>query len=317
MSRLYISHALDDYDLSKNLADCLRDDGAEIWIHYGKLEVNGDLPEVLKKAIDCCDTFVLVWSKQALHSRCVKLECKTAVTLKKTIIPCLLDDTKQSIMIRNFHCIDFNNFEQGFDQLTHTLKKKEGEIDKKCFSDNIERLAEPVLISSIFRNKPKRLSEDDVKDMLKNNDFFDKNRNKIGHGFTNQFEIQKINHDKVILDYNSGLMWQQGGSYESRTFKQVKSWIEELNRVEYANYHDWRLPTLEEAMSLMRKEMKNGGLFIDPIFDQTQKWIWTSDLTQSGSLAWVVFFNYGSCYVNCFDLKNYIRAVRSGQLSQE
>ena len=95
-------------------------------------------------------------------------------------------------------------------------------------------------------------------------------------------------------------------------YKQAKFWIEELNRIDYANYHNWRLPTLEEAMSLMKKEQRNGELFIDPIFDQTQKGIWTSDLTQNGSLAWVVFLNYGSCYVNCFDLENYIRAVRSG-----
>lgn len=311
MIRIYISHASDDNDVSKNLADYLRDDGAEIWIHYAKSEVNGDLPEVLKRAIDCCDAFVLVWSKWAVHSRCVKLECQNALKLKKKIIPCLLDDTKQSIMIRNFQCTNFNNFEQDYDHLLQILKMKEEEVDKNYFSDNLNQTTKPVLISSIFRNMPKKLSEDDVNEMLKSNDFFDKNRNNIGQGFNNQFEIQKINRDKRILDHASGLMWQQGGSSESVSFKQAKYWIEELNRIEYANYHDWRLPTLEEAMTLMKKEKKNGELFLDPSFDQTQKWIWTSDLTQSGSLAWVVFFNYGSCYVNCFDLNNYIRAVRS------
>ncbi len=312
MSRIYISHAMADSDVSKNLADCLRDEGAEVWIHYTKLKVKGDLPNVLKRTIDWCDTFVLVWSEQAVHSRCVKLECQTALQFKKTIIPCLLDDTRQSTMIRNFDCINFNNFEQGYNDLLQILKMKEENLDKNCFSDNLNQIAKPILASSPLRNKPMQLSEDDVKEMLKRNNFFEKNRNNTGYCFNNQFEIQKINHDKLILDHTSGLLWQQGGSSKSMSFKQAKLWTQELNRSEYSNYHNWRLPTLEEAMSLMKKDKTNGELFTDPIFDQTQKWIWTSDMAQSRSLAWVVFFNYGSCYVNCFDLNNYVRAVCSG-----
>ncbi|UCE06178.1 MAG: TIR domain-containing protein, partial [bacterium] len=281
MPRIYISHASDDYDVSKNLADCLKENGAEIWIHYAKLEHNGDLPNVLKRAIDCCDAFLLVWSKWALHSQCVKLECQTALKFKKTIIPCLFDDTKQSVLISNFQCINFNNFEQGYEDLLAAVNMKKGETDNNIFSTNQNQIIKPVLISPIFRYKPKKLSEEDVKEMLKRNDFFEKNRNKTGNDFNNQFELKEISHNKIILDYTSRLIWQQDGSSEPMPFKQAKFWTEELNRIDYANYHDWRLPTLEEAMSLMKKEQRNGELFIDPIFNDTQKWIWTSDSTQN------------------------------------
>lgn len=312
MPKIFISHACDDNNISKNIAQYLRNDGAEIWIHYTKFEVNGSLPKVLTRAIYCCDAFILVWSKQALHSRCVKLECKTAIQLKKLIIPCLFDNTKQSILIHNFQCIDFINFEQGYDRLLQILKMKGEEVETKCFSDNLNQIVKPILISSIFRNKAKKLSNDDVNQMLKTNDFFEKNRNKLGNSFNNQFELQKINHHKIIVDHASGLIWQQGGSSEPMPFNKAKIWVEELNRIKYANYHNWRLPTLEEVMSLMKKEQKKAEFFIDSIFDQTQKWIWTSDLTQNGVLVWVMFFNYGSCYINCLDHFNYVRAVCSG-----
>jgi TIR domain./Protein of unknown function (DUF1566). len=311
MKKIFISHACDDNDLSKKIAQCLRDDSVEVWIHYAKLEVNGELPKAIEQAIDGCDAFLLILSKQTIHSECVELEYQTALKLKKNIIPCLFADTTEKFMFNNFQCINFYNFEQGYEDLLITLNMKEGEIDNNTFSTNQNQITKPVIISPIFRSEPKKLSENDVNEIFKIHNFFEKNRNKHGSGFKNHFELHKIGQHKIILDYHSGLIWQQGGSSEPMPFKQAKFWIEELNRIEYANYQDWRLPTLEEVMSLMKKEQENGELFIDPIFDQTQNWIWTSDLTQNGSLAWVVFFNYGSCYMNCFDLRNYVRAVRS------
>lgn len=168
----------------------------------------------------------------------------------------------------------------------------------------------PYLSNPIFRNLPRGLSEDEAKEIMIKNDFFDKNRNKKGKGFSNRFEILLVNDDKVIFDHTSHLTWQQHGSFESMPFEQALRWIDELNKIGHANFNDWRLPTLEEAMSLIKKDKNNGNLFKDQIFGQKQSGIWTSDLTENKTMAWVVFFNYGSCYVNCFDLNNYVQAVR-------
>jgi hypothetical protein len=199
--------------------------------------------------------------------------------------------------------------------ISHAQKDSEIVEGKKeqdyGFSGVSHQKFRPIRSKPIFRNNPKEISEKEVQEMTIKNDFFDKNRNKKGRGFDNQFEILDIKEDKLIFDYSTGLMWQQQGSLESMSFEQANRWIEELNRIRYANYCDWRLPTLEEAMSLLKRERKNGKLFNDNIFSQKQSGIWTSDVTENRILAWVVFFNYGSCYVNCFDLENYIRAVRS------
>jgi hypothetical protein len=118
------------------------------------------------------------------------------------------------------------------------------------------------------------------------------------------------------------LMWQQGGSSEEyMKYKDAKKWIEELKQKGYAVFHDWRLPTLEEAMSLIEPEQKHGVLYIDPVFDAKQRRIWTADhwktvQLRAYSLAWIVSFD-GFCYRDYFDASNSGRAVRSEQSSKE
>lgn len=169
-----------------------------------------------------------------------------------------------------------------------------------------------------LRSQPTRLSTDEVKKMLKRYDFFDSDRNKEGNGFEHQYEDKTIKGDKLVLDHASNLMRQRGGSSKDLTFEGAKKWIDKLKKEGYAGFHDWRLPTLEEAMSLIEPQKKKNDLYIDPIFDKTQRWIWTSDLVQGESrAAWIVGFYGGYCYWYYFLNLGYMRAVRSGQSSPE
>ena len=157
------------------------------------------------------------------------------------------------------------------------------------------------------------LSVQKVKLMLKNKNYFDSKRNPNGQGYANQFEVNKVNGDKIVIDGASGLMWQQAGSEKVISFEDIKKWIEALNQRGYAGFKDWRLPTLEEAMSLMEPERKDDNLYIDPVFNSRQKYIWTSDQIQGASWAWVVNFINGDCSNIRFYNNDYIRAVRSIQ----
>ncbi len=176
----------------------------------------------------------------------------------------------------------------------------------------------------VFRDKPKtefrsipeeNLTEKSVKFMLEQNNFFcskndwtNKYCNPSGSGFDNKFE--KKNSGQVVYDHASGLMWQQSGSSEYISHRDAKAYIIKLNSEQFAGYSDWRLPTLEEAMSLVKPTEKNGDLFIDPVFAKTQRYIWTSDLV-SASRAWVVYFDYGGCYNDDLFYDGYcVRAVR-------
>ena len=89
-----------------------------------------------------------------------------------------------------------------------------------------------------------------------------------------------------------------------------------MNRIGYAGYHDWRLPTLEEAMSLMESNKQNDKLYIDSIFDGKQDWIWTSDIDETKSTFWSISFSNGQVHYHHYQqgeptkYLGYIRAVR-------
>lgn len=125
----------------------------------------------------------------------------------------------------------------------------------------------------------------------------------------NEYELQS--DGKVVYDKATGLMWQQSGSKDNINFGDAKNYIATLNSETFAGYNNWRLPTLEEAKSLLEpKRNETNNLYIDPIFDEMQTWIRTSD-QYSASSAWVVLFYYGLCSYDAFYGFNvYVRAVR-------
>ncbi|MCG3157924.1 MAG: hypothetical protein DKINENOH_04560 [bacterium] len=158
-----------------------------------------------------------------------------------------------------------------------------------------------------------RYSQDAVIQRLKKLDYYDFGWNPEGKGIVHQYQLQ--NDSLVVYDgatkLDTKLYWQRSGSKETMTHDQASAYVDSLNHIKFAGYNDWRLPTLEEAMSLMEPERKNGDLFIAPIFDATQRWIWTSS-KQAAGVAWYVFFDDGLCYAYNVGLA-YVRAVRSGQ----
>jgi hypothetical protein len=135
--------------------------------------------------------------------------------------------------------------------------------------------------------------------------------NPNGKGIANEFVPRSTRNGDIIIDHATGLMWQQGGSEDYMIYADAQKYIDDLNRKRFAGYDDWRLPTLEEAMSLMQPQ-KQGDLYIDAKFDQEQFWIWTAD-RYSASRAWVVGFNPGRCDLFHVDYSLGVRAVRAGQ----
>ena len=135
-----------------------------------------------------------------------------------------------------------------------------GEVEK----EEIETSVTPEIR---FRSVPKELSKESVKAMLNKLNFYcgeivwsREYCNPYGSGFDNKFE-QKIS-GKVVYDHASGLMWQQAGSDEYMTYDKALFYITKLNRDQFAGYSDWRMPTLEEAMSLVEPTQEDGYLYI-------------------------------------------------------
>ena len=183
----------------------------------------------------------------------------------------------------------------------------------------VDDLPPPGKLPITLRSKPTEgyLTKHEVKSMLQRYNFYCRECdwskeycNPKGAGIQNNYKKQSRNGVEVVADHACGLMWQQSGSDEYMGYENAKKYVGQLNHGKFAGYSDWRLPTLEEAMSLMEPTEMNGYLYIDPIFDRKQLWIWTSD-KYSASSAWVVGFDVGGCYSSEFGKDgNAVRAVR-------
>ena len=134
-----------------------------------------------------------------------------------------------------------------------------------------------------------------------------------GHSTINHiYNLKTISGDKVVVDNATGLMWHQNGSNKYMKWNKAKEWVRSLNSRGYAGHQDWRLPTVDEAASLLESNKRN-DLYIDPIFSNKQKWIWTGDRFGSEA-AWRVHFHNGSVhwyYLSRVYDYYYVRPVRS------
>ncbi|MGD2085779.1 MAG: caspase family protein [Candidatus Aminicenantes bacterium] len=162
----------------------------------------------------------------------------------------------------------------------------------------------PIFIRSTY----KILNEDEFKSMVNKYRFFDNYLNKSGN-FFNQYELKVIYSDKVVIDHETGLMWHQSGSWDKIRYKEAKEWINKLNQKGYAGYTDWRLPTLEEAASLLESNKMNGKLYVDPIFSEKQQMMWTGDLYYRNGYVWGIDFSNGEIWY--FGHHSFVRPVRS------
>jgi len=211
-------------------------------------------------------------------------------------IPVRLEDCAVPGALTKFQWVDLFQ-DGGFERL------------KMAIDSGLERIG--VIRSIRLRSHSlKNLKEDDVKLMLQENDFFHVDWYWMGKGAQHQYEA--LEDGKVVFDKTTGLTWQQSGSEEYLQFDQAKQYIRNLNKQGFAGHKDWRLPTLEEAMSLMEPKKNKHGLYIDPVFGKEQTWIWTAD-KQSASAAWVVLFLNGSCLGSYVAYYNFVLAVRGGQ----
>lgn len=179
-------------------------------------------------------------------------------------------------------------------------------------AQQIEKTSQPVVLR--LRSTPdENLTTEEVRNMLKKYDFYCRGglpwSNPEGKGIANDFVLQR--EGKVVLDRATGLMWQQSASWGGMSFENAHRYVDELNRRGLAGFSNWRLPTLDEAMSLM-ETAKQGDLFIDEKFDPTKTWIWTSDRFNTNTV-WVASFGNGGCDFSNVTSQSYFRAVRSGQ----
>lgn len=164
-------------------------------------------------------------------------------------------------------------------------------------------------IGDLRREPRPRLAAAEVAERLAEHGFYDAHRNPGGSGISHRYRLEASG--EVVVDGATGLEWQRGGSAERLTYPEAEAYVAALDAGAFAGREGWRLPTLEEAASLLEPEKNAAGLHLDPVFDVEVWWIWTAD-RQGPVGGWVVTFADGTCFVHVpMGGSAHVRAVRT------
>lgn len=112
----------------------------------------------------------------------------------------------------------------------------------------------------------------------------------------------------LIEDAATGLIWQKGGSPYPVPFDQAHDYIEQLNATGFGGFRNWRLPTMNELLTLLAPSPPDRDFCFESPFDDRQKWVWSGD-TRSPRAAWVLNVEMG--FVTSTDVLDfyYVKAV--------
>jgi serine/threonine-protein kinase len=111
----------------------------------------------------------------------------------------------------------------------------------------------------------------------------------------------------TVTDRTTGLVWQQGGSPYPLPWTEAQLYVDTLNKTESGGFDDWRLPTLNELLSLLDDSDLQPEA---SLFSTREKWFWSCDL--HGKIErWYVNLDMGYAATQDMGCLNYVRAVRT------
>lgn len=299
--KIFLSYAHEDIGMAKRIYEDLKRYGLDLWFDNESLLGGQNWKFEINKAIKQSTCFLAILSNESINTiGYVQKELKIALDMldlhpknKTYILPVRIEECEPiEERLSELHWIDVfpeRDYQAGIRKILAVM--------------NPDGL--------LLRSTPIELTSDEATDIIRKYGFFEVDRNGTKR-FQNKFK--PIKDGKVIFDEATGLMWQQSGSDKYLNFDAAKKYIKNLNKSKFDGYTDWRLPTLEEAMSLM-EPIRSTGLFINSIFNNNQRWIWTSDKVLGENSRWFVDFSNGECnysknYNITIDIQ-YIRAVQS------
>ena len=162
-----------------------------------------------------------------------------------------------------------------------------------CKSTRSIGLSVPMLL----RSKPRTdLDESAVNQMITKRNFFDSSRNTNGRPAS--MALNTLLNGALVEDRATGRVWTRNCApampYLGQTRAHMVAW--KANDERLGNVANWRLPTLEEAMSLMTHEKSVKGLFISHDFSDDE-YVLTCDtyVAGGGSFVWVACYGLGDC----------------------
>ncbi len=139
--------------------------------------------------------------------------------------------------------------------------------------------------------EPVFIQEEEIAALVRQRGFFEAEHNPAG-----RFEncLADGGDPRTLIDLRTNLMWQRGG-LEINSIRKIQRRIDTLNLEGFAGYRDWRLPTIEEALSLMEPQENAKGVHLHPAFSQKQPFVFVAARRRPGGY-WFADFKQGRLF---------------------
>lgn len=116
-------------------------------------------------------------------------------------------------------------------------------------------------------------------------------------------------NNATVLDPATGLQWLQGGSDFPMDWWAALAYIDALNDCQWGGHSDWRLPTVEELLTILRPPPADTDYCLPSTFATDQKRLWSSD-RRAYTSAWYVSLELGFVAWQDKTFANHVKAVR-------
>jgi len=226
----------------------------------GKLS---EAKEICKQAMAVQKTDAIIFLHRQIMEKIDLIENQKKVVGLKQKEDDLYNKAKQQKTIRAF-----KNYIKTYPEGLYVSSAKEmiAKLIKRNHTNRLKRIITKAqsLKRVTLRSSALNIGKETIKKILK--------KGKI----TNNFELQTIEGDRVLIDYSTGLMWMVA-RYNMK-YDKARWW----SARHYAGYFNWRLPTTEEVLSL--KSVNPSYLKRDSLKNFI---IWTSDGDRDSAYQWI------------------------------
>lgn len=142
-------------------------------------------------------------------------------------------------------------------------------VQKNCSECDMHRLQELRIACRGVRKVPGRVMFKDIREALGLDELLRPLRYTV-----QEFEVVSA---LVAFEKNSGLYWQRRGAGFTLDWQQAKDYVSHLNNINWQGRDSWRLPTLEEVLTILKPPLHGISCSSLPLLDNTIHWLWTSD----------------------------------------